>query len=85
MERKHAWRCSHYHVLKKSKKKKLTPEDNLTICRGTASLCSENDKRGNHGAEELSKGSKRQRSSATLDRWYNLGKERGWESYEFKN
>jgi len=42
------WCCSHYHLYKK-----LMPEDNLTICSHTASLCSEKCERENHREEEL--------------------------------
>lgn len=63
--------------------KMLMPGDNLTICSHTFSLCSKVGERDNH--KEQPRRSKRQQCSTKLDRWHNLEKERGRESYEFKN
>lgn len=59
------------------------PADNLTIHCCTASFCSERDgEQEENREEERGSGCK---SSSWLDRWYNVKKERGRESYEFKN
>lgn len=61
--------------------------DNLTIHRRTALFCSESEihERENHGAREEQEDGRGSETSGRLDRWYNLEKERGRESYEFKN
>lgn len=74
----------------KKKKKDAHPfmlGDNLTIRRRTALFCSESEirERENHRAREEQEEGRESETSGRLDRWYNLEKERGRESYEFKN
>lgn len=79
--------CNNKKEPEKKEAHPLLLGDNLTIRRYTALICSENKMRTriNHRAREEQEEGRGRRTPGRLDRWYNLERKRGRESYEFKN